>query len=1118
MQKIFSLILLTLFSAHVFSQGCTLNASAPKDTLVCGERVSLSAFGNAQGNAFLSENFNNGSYGPGWQSTQQALWNNPCGAGPDGTIHIWMGNSSPVPRILTTTSFNLSSCANAGVTICFDMKFATQGDAAPCEGPDEPQEGVYLQYSTDNGATWTTLHYFDPNGGTDPQFINWRNWCFPVPQAALTAGTKFRWYQDADSGADYDHWGLDNVVIYCNDPTFNIVWQHDGYNAGPTGGTNPTPVAPRTTTTYIVTMSNGTTTCRDSVTIAVVNPTLNVNAGLDTTVCTGQCTQLRGTANVIQRPAKTPTYTNQEIATVTGTPGFPGIPPFIPAVPGSAYLNMDLNITNLNQATVTNGYITSVCIGSLNMTLGIFGGVDLFDIYLVCPSGDSILLLKDSTVAGSSLTNTCFVPAGGPITAGSSPYSGSYAPSESFNNLSGCDANGVWSLRLRAVINGIALPQGTFNSWSITFNDPEVSYPGTFTWTPTTGMTNSNTLTPTVCNVPGTYTLTVSDTAGCVTRTDLVTVSDQACCNFSATAIPTQATCGASNGSVDVTPSVIDQYTYAWSDGPANTSSRTGLAAGTYTVTITNSSNCSVTRTVVITSSGAPTLSTSTTPTGCTGSTGSATVSITAGTGNTYSWSNGATTATASNLAAGTYTVTVSGGSCSATASAIVTAAGAPTLTTSATGSACSGANGSATVSLTSGTATGYNWSSGATTATASNLAPGTYTVTVTAAGGCSATATATVTSTGGPTLSTSATGTGCGGNTGSATVSVTSGSATGYLWSNGATTATATNLAAGTYTVTVTAGAGCSSTASAVVVPTGAITLATSSTTTVCGANTGTATVTVTAGSATNFIWSTGASTTTISNLAVGSYTVTATGGNCSATATVAVAGTASPVTATINKAIMCNGDSAQVCATTGFSSYLWNTGETTSCITVGDAGNYYLTVTDQCNFTASSNRVAVNFYPQPPVSVSVDGDTLLAYGSVSYQWYYNGQPVPGGNTGLLIAANAGSYVVVVTDANGCTASSQPIEVSFATGVNELIKERMSVYPNPSHDGNWTLSVSEGWLNGQCEIFDAEGRLVYKAPVAQQKTDIGLNVQSGVYVIRLAKGNMLLSQRLIKL
>src|SRR5262245_53172229 len=108
-----------------YGQSCTVNETIPRDTIVCGESIFLTAFGQGQGIAVLSENFNNGTYGPGWSATQQAMWNNPCSPnGVDGTTHIWLGNSSPVPRVLTTTSFNLSNCINAGVTICFDMLFA----------------------------------------------------------------------------------------------------------------------------------------------------------------------------------------------------------------------------------------------------------------------------------------------------------------------------------------------------------------------------------------------------------------------------------------------------------------------------------------------------------------------------------------------------------------------------------------------------------------------------------------------------------------------------------------------------------------------------------------------------------------------------------------------------------------------------------------------------------------------------------------------------------------------------------------------------------------------------------------------------------------------------------
>ena len=117
MKKILLPLIFFFVTQTIFSQ-CNVTGSAPQDTIVCGESLFLSAYGQGQGVALLSENFNTGSYGPGWASSQQAMWNNPCSSGGvDGTTHIWMGNSGPVPRILTTTSFNLSSCAAAGVTV-----------------------------------------------------------------------------------------------------------------------------------------------------------------------------------------------------------------------------------------------------------------------------------------------------------------------------------------------------------------------------------------------------------------------------------------------------------------------------------------------------------------------------------------------------------------------------------------------------------------------------------------------------------------------------------------------------------------------------------------------------------------------------------------------------------------------------------------------------------------------------------------------------------------------------------------------------------------------------------------------------------------------------------------
>src|SRR6185295_741004 len=113
------------------------------------DRATLRAFGRGQGLQVFNENFNTGAP-VGWAFTQQALFTNPCSpSGVDSTVHIWMGNTSAVPRSLETLPYNFTA-ATSGATVCFDLMLATQtGDAAtaPCEGPDEPDEGVHLQYS-----------------------------------------------------------------------------------------------------------------------------------------------------------------------------------------------------------------------------------------------------------------------------------------------------------------------------------------------------------------------------------------------------------------------------------------------------------------------------------------------------------------------------------------------------------------------------------------------------------------------------------------------------------------------------------------------------------------------------------------------------------------------------------------------------------------------------------------------------------------------------------------------------------------------------------------------------------------------------------------------------------
>lgn len=618
---------------------------------------------------------------------------------------------------------------------------------------------------------------------------------------------------------------------------------------------------------------------------------------------------------------------------------------------------------------------------------------------------------------------------------------------------------------------------------------------------------------------PTTYPIQIVDAFGTVlTIANAAALNSCSACALTASASGTSTTCGNNNGTATVTPAGGTASTYAWSSG-ATTATASNLASGTYTVTVTGS-GCTATASATVGSSTGITMSTSTTNAGCT-TNGTATATTTAGTGPfNFAWNNGASGATIS-AAAGTYTVTVTGAnSCTATASATIGSTGGITLSTSSTNETCNNQNGAASITVTAGTATGYAWSNGGTSTSISGVASGTYTVTVTGNGGCSATASISVGLTGGPTISASATNAGCNTNSGTATVTVTSGTPTGYIWSNGGTTTTITGLAVGTYTVTVSAAGGCSATASAVVSSSGGVAITASGTNTSCGNNNGSASVTVTSGTAQTYAWSNGGSSASLANLPSGTYNVTVTdAGGCTATASVVVnpsGNTPVSITAPITK--ICPGDSAEVCAPVGYASYLWNTGQTTQCIQAKLAGNYYVTVTDNGNCTALSNLIQINTYPQPPVSVSVNGDTLTAFNASSYQWILNGVPINNATNPVYVATQSGSYTVAITDTNGCTAVSNAIPL-IVNSIKNLAKEdKIDVYPNPIDKGNLFIEVGKNVIGSRLELFDDNGRLVYQTTIKNLINEVPLVLAQGAYMLRISTPKHVFGQKLIKL
>jgi len=98
MRKSIAILTSVLFTHFIYAQ-CEINVSADPLEIVCGENVTLSAFGSSTGQVVLDEDFNSGGFGPGWSSTPGATsFSNPCSpGGADGTPHAWMDNNTAVP-------------------------------------------------------------------------------------------------------------------------------------------------------------------------------------------------------------------------------------------------------------------------------------------------------------------------------------------------------------------------------------------------------------------------------------------------------------------------------------------------------------------------------------------------------------------------------------------------------------------------------------------------------------------------------------------------------------------------------------------------------------------------------------------------------------------------------------------------------------------------------------------------------------------------------------------------------------------------------------------------------------------------------------------------------------
>ncbi|TXB66208.1 hypothetical protein FRY74_06440, partial [Vicingus serpentipes] len=381
----------------------------------------------------------------------------------------------------------------------------------------------------------------------------------------------------------------------------------------------------------------------------------------------------------------------------------------------------------------------------------------------------SIIQPSPLTATYSSTDVSCFFGSDGTAYVtpfgGTGPYSYSWAPSGGTDSIAtglstgnysvtitdfnSCDTTIVITIDQPNVlttsitdVTNVSCFSGSDGTATVTVNGGSPGY--TFNWSPSGG----NSLTGIGLSA-GNYNVTVVDSNGCTGIANVII--DQPDAPLSATTSQTNVLCSGNNtGIASVSASGgTPGYSYNWTPSGNTTSSNDNILAGTHSVLITDTNNCSITKTFDILEPSELIISPTFTNSTCGLSNGTINSNVSGGVPPySYSWSTGDTTSNILDVIAGTYTLTVTDNNNCTDTSTIIVPNETPPLVASVTNftnvSCLDGNDGSATVEISGGTpGFTYSWSPlGGNQSTGTNLIAGNYTVTVIDTNGCTDTST----------------------------------------------------------------------------------------------------------------------------------------------------------------------------------------------------------------------------------------------------------------------------------------------------------------------------------------------------------------------------------------
>ncbi|TBX68796.1 T9SS type B sorting domain-containing protein [Flavobacterium silvisoli] len=173
-----------------------------------------------------------------------------------------------------------------------------------------------------------------------------------------------------------------------------------------------------------------------------------------------------------------------------------------------------------------------------------------------------------------------------------------------------------------------------------------------------------------------------------------------------------------------------------------------------------------------------------------------------------------------------------------------------------------------------------------------------------------------------------------------------------------------------------------------------------------------------------------------------------------------------------------LCNGETESLSVPLGFSSYTWNTGATTSSISITTSGTYTVTVTNSYGCSVTKKFIVLS--SSAPIITSVDiGDfsgnsntvQVNVSGSGDYEYSLNG--IHFQSSSLFTDVTPKEYTIIVRDKNGCNPNA----------TKHIYVLDYPKYFTPNGDGindTWQIKNLFYYPQAVVTIFDRYGKFIY--------------------------------------